>query len=58
MQNAKLWFKNYKFLVAIDIIDEIRPLQAASVLGLIAAVISRLNSYPCQGATILRDSNG
>ena len=24
MQNAKLWGKNYKFLVAVDIIDERR----------------------------------
>jgi len=30
MQNAKLWGKNYKFLVAVDIIDERRETRDES----------------------------
>jgi len=33
MQNAKLWGKNCKFLVAIDIIDERRETRATDPTG-------------------------
>ena len=36
MQNAKLWGKNCKFLVAIDIIDERRPLRLSREQRLLA----------------------